>query len=113
MLYTFTLPAGMDPLTVTPDRVAAYLTGKGYTVNNGAQIDASGSVTIDLDRDPSADVPAFTDAPTPAETQFAAAKSYLQGTYVPAIQAIPAASRTPEQRAILALCVVLKNALTP
>lgn len=116
--FTFPIPAGIvDLSTVTPDRVAAYFTGKGYQVLDGAAIDAvNRQIIIGLDRDPSADLSAFAALPsvplTTAEQAVAQAIAYLKNTYLPFVQAIPNATRTNEQRALLAILVILKAQLT-
>jgi len=102
-LYTFAMPVGMDPMTVTPDRVAAYLTGKGYVLTNGASVNAVAlTISIDCDRDPSADAAQFANAPTPKEQRVVTAKQAV-ALYVAAVAAIPVATRTPEQTLLLAL----------
>jgi hypothetical protein len=96
-----------------PARVAAYLQGKGYVLGDGVSLHGDGNVSIDADRDPTADLASYTDAPTPQEQAVLTAVAYLKATYVPSIQAILPANRTPEQRALLAITVILKSVLTP
>lgn len=102
-LYTFAMPIGMDPMTVTPDRVATYLTGKGYVLTNGASVNAVAlTISIDCDRDPSGDAAQFTNAPTPKE-QLKTNAFAAVGAYLAYVNAIPIALRTKEQVVLLAL----------
>jgi hypothetical protein len=58
-------------------------------------------------------VATFTNAPTQQETNVATAIGYLKTVYVPFVQGILPATRTPEQRAILSILVILKAQLQP
>jgi hypothetical protein len=112
-LYAITLPAALNPFEVLPDRLTAYFAAKGYQTTGDAQVFGDGTATLTLDRDPSADVAAFANAQSAQEQNVATAIAYLKTTYLPYVQGIPAASRTPEQRAITAILTVLKAQLTP
>jgi hypothetical protein len=112
-IYTVHLPQALNPFEVIGDRLNAYLAGKGYAVNGDAQIFGDGSALLTADRDPSTDVATFTNAPTAQETNVANAINYLKSTYVPGVLAILPAARTPEQRAILSILVILKAQLQP
>jgi len=108
-VFTFPLPAATDPA-----RVDAFLRARGYVLQDGSSISADETVSCNVDRDPSADlIAAYTDAPTAQQQIVLTAIAYLKNTYVPTVQAIAPASRTPEQRALLAICVILKAQLTP
>lgn len=110
--FTFQLPAAINPATVDAGRIDAFFAGKGYQVLDGSSVRSDGTVIAHLDRDPAADVAAFANQPTPGEQGIAQAITTLKA-YVASVQAIPAATRTPEQQAIFAIVAIMKAQLTP
>ncbi len=104
MIYTGPLGA----VTNSPQRVAAYLAAKGYVLTDGVSLHGDGSITVECDRDPTADLAAYVDAPTPKEQRVVTAKQAV-ALYVAAVAAIPAAARTPEQRCLSALLSLLEG----
>jgi len=109
-LFHTPLPTGA---TSDPDRIATFLRAKNYALVDGVSVSANNVVFGDCDRDPSADLATYVDTPTPAEQAVITAISYLKTTYLPFVLALAPASRTPEQRALLAILQVLKAQLTP
>lgn len=65
------LAAALARKVPVPDRLHAFLSGRGYVVGaGGAQAYPDGSITIDVDRDPSADAAAWDPTvPAPVETE--------------------------------------------
>lgn len=101
--YTLQLPTVADPA-----RVDAWLKSHGYTLEDGSSVHADGTVTVNVDRDPSTDAAAYQDQPTPDEQTADAAWTLLRA-YVAKVKKIAPAQRTDDQRAILAVLRVLAN----
>lgn len=91
---------------VDPARVDAWLAAHGYQVLDGSSIASDGSLIVNTDRDPSADVAAYQDAPTADELAVQQATAVIK-SYVKNVLATAPASRTAEQRVIVALARVL------
>ena len=102
--FSLTLPVA----STNPARVDAWLTAHGYTVQDGSSLHGDGTVTVLTDRDPSADVQTYTDAPTSAEQLIAAAVTTLRA-YLTTVRAIAPALRTPEQKALLSVAVLVHD----
>jgi hypothetical protein len=93
---------GLTGLTLedTTDRITAYLEGLGYAVENVSthydQRAGELHVTVTADRDPEADLRAYTSTPTAKETERAAILVSGQGV-ADAARANPNAPRTPQE----------------
>lgn len=97
--YTVYGLTGLTPAD-TADRIDAYLSGLGYTVENiCTQYDPRSSelhVTLDADGDPTNDLRAYTSTPTPKESERAQILVAGQGVAA-AARSNPNAPRTPQE----------------
>lgn len=106
--YTVKLPVA----PTDPTNVDAYLDAHGYVRADGSSLLADGlTVIVHVDRDPTADLAAYANSPTQAQTRHANAIAYLKNTYVPKYAAIPVASRSDQDNALLAIVTILKAQL--
>jgi hypothetical protein len=97
--YTVYGLTGLTPAD-TADRIDAYLSGLGYTVENiGTRYDPQAGelhVTLSADGDPTNDLRAYTSTPTPAETEKTGHIEAGRAT-VSAARSNPNAPRTPQE----------------
>jgi ribosomal protein S11 len=99
--FQISLPNATDPA-----RVVMFLAAKGYVVADGVSIMTDGTVVFDADRDPTADLAAYTNAPTATEQLKQDALTAVNA-YLVFVNALPVATRTHEQNVLLALLVLL------
>lgn len=80
---------------------------------DGVSLHGDGSIGVDCDRNPAADLATYADAPTPAEQSVMTAINFLKNTDAPKYTAIPGAQRSDQDNALLSILVILKVVLTP
>jgi hypothetical protein len=108
-------PAGDE--SYLAGRIEKWLTSKGYVIGAGgvsvtnvvAEDGAiSGEVVVDADRDPAADIAAYQYTELPEESGTALAMASLRNA-ISDIRAKAPAQRSPAERAVLALTVILRE----
>jgi len=89
-------------------RVERWLTNHGYTIGAGGVSVVDDEVVVDADRDPAADVAAY--EPTElAEEQGVTLATLSLRNAISDIRAKAPAQRSPAERAVLALTVILRE----
>lgn len=104
-IYIGALPDTDEPYLA--GRVERWLINHGYAIGEGGVSIADDTVIVDCDRDPRAEIAAY--QPTELEDERLAnvARAELKGA-LDAIRAKAPANRTPAERAILAIAVLVR-----
>lgn len=104
-VYRAPRPASTE--TYLAGRIERWLTSKGYVIGAGGVSANDIEVVVDCDRDPTADIAAYVPTDLAEDDGLKLAALSLKNA-LDAIRAKDPATRSPAERAVLALTVILR-----